>query len=69
MLYDAEICDQIPRDLNGHDKAFSVGMVVNDITIGKGGRGFDSRAGQIIYSVPNLLPPLRRFFEAELPRR
>ena len=39
--------------------------VVEDIAIGAGGLGFDSPAGQ----VDAVLPLLRRFFGAALPRR
>ena len=40
-----------------------------DITIGVGGLGFDYRAGQIGHTIVKGSPPLRRFFEAALPRR
>ena len=42
-----------------------VGVGVKDVAIGAGGRGFDSRAGQIGHCVTNGSPPLQRFCVAQ----
>ena len=39
------------------------------LSVGAGGQGFDSQAGQIGRIVANGAPPLRRFFRNGLPKR
>ena len=46
-----------------------VSILDKDIAIGEGNLEFDSRAGQIVHSVVNGSPPLRRFFGTILSRR
>ena len=46
-----------------------VKVVAKDIAMNEGALRFDSQAGLIGRNVANGSPPLRRFFEALLPRR
>ena len=62
-------CDPTNKVFRNDGNKLLSRVVVKCITIGSGGRGFDSRAGQIERSVASDSPPLWRFFRAVLSRR